>query len=543
MQEFNEKKDYSINDYDDKKVYVVNKKEYKAINKTDVGSYITLAGIGYIPMFNKILEEENAKLPDDKKVPLIDFNKVKADILAKVQDPENVALANIYKEISANEQKQDKILADLKKEFPDAKLPDTRDYLARSIKFLLKTEDTAEAKKFNKELFQSYHKNPEAFTHVRMKNLMKFDATKIMELGDDKVKLLEFYRDNRALCQEANEFGNPIRMESFGASKEFKNSLPSFQMLIQKINIPGQIVTDLSHFTKYIAMPNLTEAQAKILNANTRKMHGKIEKYDRGMLDKMAGKYFKIDNGKDVYQKFAEKGAKVDENLFLKYKVINTNPETGEKKEDSLEFFLNGKPNYTIEERSKDEIDKIFRISKAFTYRYSDVFQKKMGEELGDNYNIFKVISDNKGGYFENLFNSTSREYKEFINALADFTNPEKEGFLDDAKLKEKTDAYLAHTENVKPNKNENNATRIGRIRLANAVKNTLAYMKENNTEITNRINGEIISLVPNAVEHEKEPAIEIDDNIVEASGEDLNKAFIMEKSIEEENEINIENN
>ena len=529
-----------LNDYDDKKVYVVNDKKYKAIDKITAGSYVFALKLGYVPNFNNVIEEANEKLSDDKKVPLIDLEKAQRELIEKINNHENVAITSICKEITEKENKQTQIMKSLSEEFKNKyKIIDTRDYLARSFKFLLKTDGTPEAEQYNKNLYESYLKNPEAFTHMRMKNLMNYDPTKLIECGTDKVKLLEFYRDNRALCMEANEFGDPIRGDAFGKANEFAKTYNNFKILIQKLN-PGKLYNDSKNPYKFFGFPKLTKEQAELIQKNINKLGKKIDNEDRILLDKAAGKGFKVEIGAEFYNKLAEKGLKIDKDLFLKYKAMETNPETGEKKEVSIYQFAEGKPNITIEERSKDEISKINRISKAFTYKYNDEFQKRMGQKLETNYNVFQVIKENKGGYFENLFGTTSREYKEFIDALADFTNPAKEGFLDDEKLNEKVDAYLEHTQNVKPGKNENNETRVRRIRLANAVKQTLADMKKDDTKITNEINNQISALVPNAIEHYKENIeIELIENEVQ---KDLDKSFALEKNLDDSLDESLEN-
>ena len=111
---------------------------------------------------------------------------------------------------------------------------------------------------------------------------------------------------------------------------------------------------------------------------------------------------------------------------------------------------------------------------------------------------------------------------------------------LDDEKFNEKVDAYLEHTQNVKPGKNENNETRVRRIRLANAVKQTLADMKKDDTKITNEINNKTSALVPNAVEHYKENIeVELIENEVQ---KDLNKSFALEKNLDDSLDESLEN-
>ena len=543
-------KSYKVNS--GKKV-IYNGKQYNPISRVQLGA-IAYKTVTYVNNYNKMIEKANETRPDDQKIPLLDVDKCLQDLAEKAKDPKMVAIYNISSEIEKNVSFQDKILDNLIKtsgtKFEDLT---TRNYLQRSLKFLFKTDNSPESQKYNKDLFESYIKNPEAFAYVRYKKMMEFDPQELINCGEDEVKLLEFARDNLAFCYEANEFNDPIIVgdyKVFKASKDYINNVDSFKGMIQRMNYPaGAILSKYTNYYSYLGMPNLTKEQAEAVSKNYGKVLFKVEK-DQDGNEKIKKENMPADEKKQIsimkgdpdprispakyFKQLTDKGLVVDKNVFLKYKPVFTDPETGQKKIVSLEWYLDGKANVTLEERTKDEMDRIKYLSDSYAIKYNMEFQKRIGENLGEAYNIFQVIKDNKGGFLENLFGKTSPEYKEFINSLQAFTNPEKggNGYLNKDVLREKTRAYLEHTQNDRPERNETNATRQGRIRLANAVLNTLDEMDRDSNNIHADIYNQVAgSAIPFANDVKKESIEEQlineeENNNISFENEELNKTI-----------------
>ena len=383
-------------------------------------------------------------------------------------------------------------------------------YLSRTINFLLKTDGSEESKKYNQDLLKCYAKNPVEFTHVRLKNLMTYDPKELMEIGNDKTRLLEFYRDNMALCSEANEFGDSFRQQSFGAVPELMEGKESMKVMIQKINFAGSSQVE-SGDLDFFATPTVPQNDNLItdLVMRDREVFGKKKTRTQMVLfQNMRANNVEQKSFHDYLKSLEEKGMKIDKDVFLKYKVVETNPETGAQKQVTTDDLLKNKPNVTLQQRSKEEIEAIKRISKAYSTRYSNEFQKRMGEKLHTNYNVFQVIKDNKGS----IFSSDSREYKEYVAALADYTNPEKPGYLNKENLRAKTQAYLDHTKVDRPERNETNVTRRGRVNLAENTLRVLDEMETNKDKIRSDINIDINKSVPFALSDKKGTVIDLDE-------------------------------
>ena len=560
--EYMQKVSESYGNEDEQKKYTYNGKEYNAIPKIVLGK-LAARTLDYVKKYNAVLEKVNESRAEGEKLPLLDANKCMDDLLARAKNPEYVALYNISYEITNREEKQNTIMDNLKKLYPQYSELSSRNYLARSLKFLFRTDGTDEDFEYNKKLFESYIKNPEGFTYARYKKMLDLDPKEIIACGDDKVKNLEYYRDHTAFLYECNEFNDPIRVgeyKYFGANNDFINNVESFKGMYQKMNYPsGKVNTRYGNYSCFMGIPNLTQEQAKAIQKNYGKVHFEVVKDENGIernkpinmpvneqahIRDMAGDPDPRVIPQAYFKSLEDKGLKVDKDIFLKYKPIYTNPNTGKQEVVSLQRYLNGENNITLHERTKDEIDRIKNMTKAYDLKCNFEFQKRMGEALETDYNIFKIINENKGGFMENLFNKTSKEYNEFIKALADYTNPDKSGngYLDKDSLGNKALKYLQHTQDVKPEKNETNATRASRIRLANAVIDTLSGLNTDKKKLDAEFYNQIVGDANQYANDVKKEIID-EDSIYEENNELLNESNeALNKTInEKDNDLSVD--
>lgn len=145
------------------------------------------------------------------------------------------------------------------------------------------------------------------------------------------------------------------------------------------------------------------------------------------------------------------------------------------------DIILRERDNYN--DYSKDKMD-VWRIRQdTNSKRFENMFKDKMNNVV-----IPQAIQNNKGGFFENLFGTTSKEYKEFSKSLVKMVEegPEK-GDLDG--LRDKTEAYLRHKfksyDSLLNDKiTEEDIARLdstsqGRVRLCLAVIDSIDYAKK----------------------------------------------------------------
>ena len=465
----------------------------------------------YMEKFNAYFEKNN--------LPLLNYDEEKQKFEERLNSEEMVARYRIGKEIEEKEALYKAASRKASEGIPSHK----NDFLARSFKFFYKIDGSPESEKYNRELYQSYVNNHDEFVHNRIKNLMHFDITKLIDLNDDPVKLMEFYSENMGLCLEANEFGDCFSTEGFNAPKELREAKESMKGMIQKINYCSQYVKGTNGI-EFFAMPNISKESAESIRLHGREVFGKDKqsKTFNSLIFKLSGKEEGTLTIKEYFNKLQEKGMKVDKNIFLKYKVVETNPETKEEKEVSMEDFLNGKPNVTFKERTKEEVTKINEISVAFRGRYSNEFQNRMADKIGNAYNLENIESNMKGNFFARIFRRPSNEFKEYMQALKDYTNPKKDGYLDKENLTKKAQAYLNHIYKGGKSLENMNGTRQRRANLVINTMSVVSDMQNDDMKIRGQINREINDLVPAEFGFPKDQAV---------APEEVNDFVLVEKN------------
>jgi len=478
----------------------------------------------YAPLTNEEKEQARAKFNEyivkynatfkNAGLKELDIEKEKQKLEERLNNEEMVARYRITQEINAKE--------DLyKKAFKEASenLEFKEDFLNRSIKFMLKLDDTTEAKEYNKNLLKTYADHPVELTHNRIKNLLNFDPKQLIEIGTDKIKLAEFYRDNRTLCMEANEFGDFFSSKSLGISHELAEAKETIKGMIQNINVASDS-TKAPMGLEFFALPELSKDKANLIIINSTNVfgHDNFSKPIQNVLYEQRGDFDNRLNPKALYDQLEKKGMVVDKNIFLKYKVVETNPQTHEQKQVSLYDLLNGKPNVSFVPRTKDEILKLNEVSRAFQDKYKAEFQSRMTDKRHEQFNIDNIETDMKGGFFARIFRKPSSEFKAYMAALRDYNDPKNKNYLNNDNLKTKAEAYIAHV-----NRSGKPIERMDALRQKRAfmVKDTLKvveYMEKKDAEIRGEINKSINDVLPKDLVIPKEAAVkeaDLEDDLI----------------------------
>ena len=428
----------------------------------------------------------------------------------RLKNEEMVARYRISQEIKAKDEA-------CTKAFDEAKgnLVFKEDFLNRSIKFLLKTDGTPEAKEYNKTLLKAYAEHPVEMAHNRTKNLMNFDPTPLIDISTSKVKSAEFYRDNMALCMEANEFGGIFGQKHFGASLELQEAKESMQGMVQNINTVSAYIPE-AESDDFFALPVLPKEKAALIYKNANKVFNvdKTPNCILNVLKAQRGDYDIKVPAKVFYEKLAEKGVKVGKDVFLKYKFVQTDPETHKQVLVGAYSVVTGKPNITVVERTKEEIKKLNEVSKAFQDKYRAEFQTRLGNRRQQEFNMENIENDMKGGFWARIFRKPSTQFKEYMTALKEYNDPASKNYLNKDNLKTKGEAYMAHV-----NRSGKPIERMDALRQkrANMVQDTLAVvdkMEQDDSKIRGEINKSINDLLPKELGIPKYSAFENDKEI-----------------------------
>ena len=475
--------------------------EYKPLTEEEKEA-IRVKFKDYIAKYNELFK--NAGLTE------LDVDDESLKLEERLVNEEMVARYRISQEIKAKDEAYDKA-------FDEARpgLEFKEDFLNRSIKFLLKTDGTPEAKEYNKTLLKTYADHPVEMAHNRVKNLMNYDPTPLIEISTSKVKSAEFYRDNMALCMEANEFGGFFGQKHFGVSPQLDEAKESMQGMVQNINTVSAYIPE-AESDDFFALPVLSKDKAALVYKNASKVFN-VERPPKGILNVLRGQRGDFDRkvpAKVFYEKLAEKGVKVGKDVFLKYKFVQTDPETNKQTLVGAYSVVEGKPNITVVERTKEEIVKLNEISKAFQDRYRAEFQERLGNKRGNQFNMDDVETEMKGGFFARIFRKPSTEFKEYMTALKDYNDPTKKNYLNKDNLKAKAEAYMTHVNRGGKPINKMDSLRQKR---ANMVLDTLSVvnkMEQDDMKIRGEINKTINDLLPKDLGVPKSAAIENENEI-----------------------------
>ena len=438
--------------------------------------------------FEYLFEKLNAYF-EKNKMPVLDYQKEKAKLEQRLNDPKMVGRYRLSKEIS-----------DLKKAKSDAYeiakkaiVGDQKDlgidnnHLSRSIEYLMKTDNTKESNEYNIKLLTSYINDPDGFTRERLKNIMTFDPTELINIGDDQLKLLEFYKNNMAFCQECNDFASSSIIDKMNPplSKEFKDANLAIANFTERVHF-GTMISPESNSLEFFAYPEFSEELNDKLFHETTKIFGasKATKEQKTVLQ------YRGTNSVNAHEplsslvdKMKAKGLVVDKNLFLKYKAYEVNPQTKEIKEVGIKAYLEDKPNVKIALRSPDEIERLVRFApEGYKEKLHNVFLDKFNTKTNrEKYSYEEINNKMKGGFFAKIFRRPSKEFNTFMKALKDYNDPKNVNYLNKTRLTKAGNAYIKHVENNGGlNVDNMNSTRKMRFEL---VKNTMDTFDEMNHE------------------------------------------------------------
>lgn len=482
----------------------------------------------YIAKYNEFFKNAGLKELD------VDDESLKLE--ERLANEEMVARYRISQEIKAKDEAYDKA-------FDEARpgLEFKEDFLNRSIKFLLKTDGTPEAKEYNKTLLKAYADHPVEMAHNRTKNLMNYDPTPLIDISTSKVKSAEFYRDNMALCMEANEFGGIFGQKHFGASPELQEAKESMQGMVQNINTVSAYIPE-AEGDDFFALPVLSKDKAALVYQYAKKVF-KVDKTPKSILNVLNGQRGAYDikvPAKVFYEKLAEKGVKVGKDVFLKYKFVQTDPETNKQTLVGAYSVVEGKPNITVVERTKEEMVKLNEISKAFQDKYRQEFQTRLGNKRHQEFNMENIDTEMKGGFFARIFRKPSSEFKAYMTALKEYNDPTNKNYLNKNNLKTKAEAYMTHVNRSGKPIEKMDALRQKRANLVMDTLKVVTYMENKDAQIRGEINKSINDVlpkdlgIPKTAAFESENAIDDEFVLVEKDNKlDFTASLEDEKSVE----------
>ena len=418
-----------------------------------------------------LVDEFNAYLPDEFK---IEYNK---DLETILEDEKSV---KYYKMINALNERDKKQIEIYKDNIKDNPIPQNRNYLQRTLWIGLKTENTDMAKEYNKKYLDEFRTEPEKIFYQRYKKVLEFNPKKLLDVIDDKEKLVEFYYNNQELCDDAFVFNASMDNNFAKINPELKNAVPCMVKIVEALAYPMIIARSEMDVGAFI-FPQLTKEQAAIIvNAHPKYMDGKspLRKSFSEALD-----HSSRDKIKNTFKTITDFGYKLEPGLAVKYQALMHDPKTNKDIEISLEDGiknLNNNGNICVRERQPEEIAEIMKINNAHETAYLHVWQKNFSNNYNKNKEPFdfeKIKYENKGGFFERAFNRTSVQYRDFIQVFQEYNDPQSKNYLNKDLLKEKAENYFDYKTEKGISFSKLDETSKGRLKLVSSVIKTINDM------------------------------------------------------------------
>lgn len=348
-----------------------------------------------------------------------------------------------------------------------------------------RVDGTKESEEYNKALVENYNNGGNLRQDFQgFKKVLDASAKELYELGDDPVKLAEYYRDNYEMCENAYVLSqyiknNSPKLDSF--TKEFRDQLPTMEKLIDLVSYPREVALQYGSIED-LAFPKLSKEQATYFLAHNQEVDAQYlnTPAKKAMQDPIPcpKEYFdKIDN--DVGLGIS--GANEFVTKYIAYTLKDGKRDKFVSIDDSFKPGTRSKTILGVVDESKAAWFEAESINKST----QDIYLKKWGEAFNarrfghenEKFDLHAIEEQNKGGFWERrVFRNTSQEYKNMLQALKDYHNPASDKYLNDDNLREAAEAYREHqkAQGYDDGTKTLKGTALGRRHIADAIIDTL---------------------------------------------------------------------
>lgn len=457
----------------------------------------------------ELVDKLNTYLPDEFKI------KYNSDLETILDDEKNV---KYYKTVTALDERRKKQRTIYKEYIKNNPIPQEKNPLPRTLWFGLKTENTNMAKEYNKKYLDEVRSNPEKIFYQRYKKVLEFNPKMLLNIIDDKQKLVEFYYNNQELCDDAFVFYSSMGNPNVKIEPALKEASPCMVKIVESLAYP-MIVAKADIDAGAFVFPKLTQEQAAIIidaNPNLMDKESPLRTSFSEVLDPSG-----VNNIKNTFKTITDYGFKLEPGIAVKYQALKHDPKTNRDFEINLEDGiknLKNDGNICVRERQPEEIEEIMKINNAHEKAYLSIWQKNFSNNYDrDPFNFEEIKNANRGGFFERTFKTTSPEYRLFIQTFKEFNDPESSNYLNKDLLKKTAEDYFDYKIEQGISFSKLDDTSKGRLRLVSTVIKTIEDMDNNkdtvNREIKNNLNElTSVSRKPFLKEHEVEDVMAIEE-------------------------------
>lgn len=416
----------------------------------------------------------NSILPQDKQIKL---NLSEFD--SRINDPSEQRFYLKSKEIAANVKKREKIAEDLGDKFANEKIKGQKFLMDRGLYTRILPGDDEYSKKYNEYVVKFYYKNPEEVAKERFQKVANFDASdlyKIAESKDMKNLLLDFYEKNEEIIDDAFRMSGTLdKVDEL--TPELKANLKAisgnYELLAPALNA-ARLVEGEEYFTlppinqdileaiedhdlmrtnkalyDSIRRKNNNETNYKLMSEDFKATMNAFKDFNIdisgpgglnkvvGEMDDVMGKHVQVSPA--LYYSSSPSG----EGTNFKFKFLDENTVDACKKVFTDDFSPNLGAKLKLPPNAIDEEIKAKNFRRDFVYDYC--LKNNIPLAKFEKTNIGEIAENIKGNLKEQIFRTTSQEYKDFVKAMKDFDDPNHHNYGDYLTVNLAAQCYLVH--------------------------------------------------------------------------------------------------
>ena len=424
--------------------------------------------------FNKLKDNfyELSKQYENKPEDNVESKQIKLDVEGlqkRMNDPKEVEMYRRTKFLAEKGQKQQEIFKKYKQNYSvnTDKLP-----LARDVYRLMRIDGSQESENFNRRLVNFYIKHPNDFAIAVSKGTYSADSSVYNGILMDDYERCKVYCDNFENVMIAwNEAFLKTNFNDKGMVNGLDGSIMS-NLCQEKTNI----VSGFTQPENIFGAPKMTAEQLAICAVGYDKEY--TPEYADIVTNSLVAE--QINTSKENVQRMKEKGILDDKEPMLTFKAIEV--KNGKEKEiDLIKACASKDPNVKIVRRTEQEKEKLRYITvgnyrrqnmdevknnmEKFKEDFVNAYKGKNANTRLNTFNQDMILDENKGGFFERRFDTTSKEYKDFVEAFKKYTDEKSPDFGDHKKLVNKAKDYIKH-KNVTDERSIEKLDKTGRNRV-----------------------------------------------------------------------------
>ena len=479
----------------------------------------------FIDKYKNSVDNYNKFLSDDKKIKLDVENLQK-----RLNDPKEIETYRRLKYIKEKQIIQLDLYQQYKKEH---NLNDIGYPLTRDISRLMRVDDSKESKDFNKKLLDVYSKHPYEVAIAVLRGEYSSDSSVFDGILMDDYDRAKVYYDNfENIALSWNEAFAVTELIKDGNIVDVLKDGTISDMLQEKEHIASGFENPEDRFE----FPKMTHEQIEECLTKNMPPHYilKTSEFARNEL---------IEESRKNIKALKAKGILDDKEPMLSYKAIEI--KNGIEKPIGLVKALSSN-NQNVKIIKRDEKEKKiiryitngnFKRHIEETKKHMDVFKKDFLNSYSLKNTAVKIntfdkniiLNQHKGGIFERMFNTTSKEYKDFVEAFNEFTNEKSPDFGDKQILLDKAKAYIKH-KNVTDELSVERLDKTGRERVK--LCQSIIEAIEKNQEINH------VEIEKNIASNDKEPALNFDDVNIEKAPKPIDNNKIEKNTVKIDKDI-----